>query len=310
MKLTILFCRNQNDQIDVALNSFISSRALSNPSKNLSAEGRELVNDVVDVVTQAKKLLLSKNEGNLLQDFIWQTSQFDASSISTPNAPLTKDEAKQHGDKAVEGLRTLGTLLITNGQFRKLRKSPHYTIRQSTAYGKLLISMCFVVSDASILFRDMAGDAATNAATKLRPSEDKLNQLDAPADDNTWHEAPNFSKENIRSQVQGALKRDPAADANNVANTAVEGARQPDNTLDFQTGAQAGKSAVSEKIAANISDEDREAAKDTAAEYRRRAREYLKKKVPQERRDQTVWRLKVRWSLPSPYLVSRWVRRN
>lgn len=155
------------------------------------------------------------------------------------------------------------------------------------------------MSDASILIRDMAGDAATNAATKLRPSEDKLNQIDAPAGDNTWHEAPNFSKENIKSQVQSAIKRNPGADANDVANTAVEGARQLDNTLDFQAGAQAGTGAVSDTINANISDEDREAAKTTAAEYRRQAIEYLKKKVPQERRDQTVWRLKVRWSLPT-----------
>ena len=83
---------------------------------------------MADVVTHAKKLLLSKNEGNLIQDFIWQTRQFDASTITTPNAPLTKEEAKQHGDKVVQGLRTLGTLLITNGQFRKLCKSSRCTI--------------------------------------------------------------------------------------------------------------------------------------------------------------------------------------
>ncbi|KAI0544317.1 hypothetical protein F4679DRAFT_565450 [Xylaria curta] len=257
-----------NEQIDVALNSFISSRALSNPSKRLSAEGRELVADFVDVVKQAQKLLLSKNEGNLLQDFIWQTQQFDPSSVSTPGAPLTKDEAKQHGDKALEGLRTLGTLLITNGQFRKL------------------------LSDATVLIRDMAGDAATNAATKVRPSEDKLNQIDMPADDNTWHDTPDFSKENVRSQIQGAYKGNPSADARDAANQALEGARQPDGSLDPLAGARAGKGVVSDTINANTSEEDRQAAKDTAAEYRRRAREYLNKKMPQERRDQTVWRLK------------------
>lgn len=155
------------------------------------------------------------------------------------------------------------------------------------------------MSDASILLRDMAGDAATNAATKLRPSEDKLRQIDMPADDNTWHEAPNFSKENIKSQMQGVLKRNPAEDANDVANTAVEGARQPDGAMDLQAGARADTGAVSDTINANISDEDREAAKTTAAEYRRQAREYLKKKVPEERREQTVWRLKVPWSFPT-----------
>lgn len=71
---------------------------------------------------QAKNLVLSKNDGNLLQDFIWQTQQFDPNRIDTPGAPLDKETAKQHGNDALEGLRTLGTLIITNGQFRKLCK--------------------------------------------------------------------------------------------------------------------------------------------------------------------------------------------
>jgi hypothetical protein len=121
----LTFLLLQNDQIDVALNSFLASRALANPSNKLSPEGRELVADVRDVVKQAKHLLLSKNEGNLLQDFIWQTQNFDPSAVPTPGAPLDKGTAKQHGDQALEGLRTLGTLLITNGQFRKLSKLQH-----------------------------------------------------------------------------------------------------------------------------------------------------------------------------------------
>jgi len=112
---------NQNDQIDVALNSFLASKALSSPSEKLSQEGKRLVEDVKEVVTQAKHLLLSKNDGNLLQDFIWQTQQFDSKAVSAPGAPVNKEQAQQHGNQALEGLRTLGTLIITNGQFRKLR---------------------------------------------------------------------------------------------------------------------------------------------------------------------------------------------
>ena len=58
----------QNDQIDVALNSFLASKALANPSQKLSAEGRALVADFRQVVEQAKLLLLSKNSANLTQD--------------------------------------------------------------------------------------------------------------------------------------------------------------------------------------------------------------------------------------------------
>lgn len=117
----MVLTRPQNDQIDVALNSFLESKALSNPSEKLSPEGKVLVGDVREVVNQAKRLLLSKNDGNLLQDFIWQTQQFDPKAVNVPGAPVSKDVAQQHGNQAMEGLRTLGTLIITNGQFRKLR---------------------------------------------------------------------------------------------------------------------------------------------------------------------------------------------
>lgn len=104
------------------MNTALKWQGLSQPDKRLSSEGQHLVHDLKDVIEQAKILLLTKNSGNLLQDFIWQTQQ-----ISKPNAniavPVDKDTAKQHGQEALEGLRTLGTLLITNGQFRKLCKS-------------------------------------------------------------------------------------------------------------------------------------------------------------------------------------------
>lgn len=111
-----------NKQIDVAMNSALASRPLSNPSKKLSTEGQKLVGDLREVVEQAKLLLLTKNEGNLLQDFIWQTQQINGANAGTPNAPIDKDTAKQHGNEALDGLRTLGTLILSNGQFRKLCK--------------------------------------------------------------------------------------------------------------------------------------------------------------------------------------------
>lgn len=79
-----------------------------------------MVADFREVVTQAKYLLLEKNEGNLLQDFIWQSQKIEGGNSGTLSAPVDKETAKQHGNEALEGLRTLGTLIISNGQFRKL----------------------------------------------------------------------------------------------------------------------------------------------------------------------------------------------
>lgn len=78
------------------------------------------MSDLRDVIEQAKILLLTKNEGNLLQDFIWQTGQISGGNTKLPGAPIDKGTAQQHGNQALDGLRTLGTLLISNGQFRKL----------------------------------------------------------------------------------------------------------------------------------------------------------------------------------------------
>lgn len=112
-----------NKQIDVALNSTVASKPLASPSKKLSSDGQKLVGDLKEVIEAAKILLLTKNDGNLLQDFIWQTQQISGGDAKAPNAPVDKVTARQHGNEALEGLRTLGTLLISNGQFRKLRKS-------------------------------------------------------------------------------------------------------------------------------------------------------------------------------------------
>ncbi|KAK1722223.1 hypothetical protein BDP67DRAFT_485042 [Colletotrichum lupini] len=277
-----------NDQIDVALNSFLASKALSNPPEKLSPEGRALIADAREVVIQAKNLLLSKNQGNLIQDFIWQTVQFDPKAVDVPGAPVNNEVAQQHGDKALEGLRTLGTLLITNGQFRKLLK------------------------DATVLIRDMAGDAATNAAQRVRPSGEALQDIDRPAEDNTWHDAPDFSKENFKKQAQGVYKGSPADDAREVlaagtqaahpngsqnphdlAATAARDQQQGTNSgVNAQSGINAARDVIQKKYNENVDGETKEQARQRKEEYLRRSKEYFNKKMPQERKDQTIWRLK------------------
>jgi hypothetical protein len=102
------------------MNTALGWGPLNQPSKKLSDEGRVLVADLRDVIEKAKILLLTKNQGNLIQDFIWQTQGIGTGDATKPNLPIEKESAKQQGQEALEGLRTLGTLMITNGQFRKL----------------------------------------------------------------------------------------------------------------------------------------------------------------------------------------------
>lgn len=272
-----------NQQIDVALNSILASKGLTSPSKKLSSDGHKLVADLREAIEQAKLLVLTKNDGNLLQDFIWQTQQISAGNAKTPNAPVDKDTAKQHGNEALDGLRTLGTLIISNGQFRKL------------------------LSDATILLRDIAGDAATKTANKVNPSEEQLSQIDRPADDNTWHDVPDMSKGNLQGQLKQNLpfgKKDAQKVAGDVSQaTHPEGSRDPadvaqvgaqegrqgtEQGVDAQAGVGTAKQAVSE----NIPEEDKQRAREVRDRQRERLNNYLRGKMPQERREQAIWRLK------------------
>src|SRR5450432_4049676 len=92
-----------------------------------------------------------------------------------------------------------------------------------------------LLKDATILLRDMAGDAAQKAADKVNPSQEDLAQIDRPAEDNTWHDVPDMSASNIKNQVKETFNkntpvsrqdlRDAAGDASETAHP--DGLRDP-----------------------------------------------------------------------------------
>lgn len=106
-----------NRQIDVALTSFLNHNKLQNPDSNLSSEGRVILEDFRNVVEEARRLLLLKNHDHAIQEFIWNATQLGHSGVpaNTPGAPVDKDAARGDGQRGVEGLKTLGQLIITNG---------------------------------------------------------------------------------------------------------------------------------------------------------------------------------------------------
>lgn len=161
----------------------------------------------------------------------------------------------------------------------------------------------------------MAGDAATNAAARVRPSDEQLRQVDEPAQDNVWHEAPNFSKENFKQQAKGFYSGNPKEDVKDTAaagiNAAVPqqgqqgtytqvtdgpstlaGAREVGQNTNPQAGKDAAKQALEAKLDDKVDPETKQNILERNEEYRRRAREYFDKKMPRERKDQIIWRLK------------------
>lgn len=164
-----------------------------------------------------------------------------------------------------------------------------------------------IVSDATILLRDIAGDAATKTANKVNPSEDQLSQIDHPAEDNVWHDKPDLSRDNLKNQARSKMPigkkdvQDAAGDATQEAHPS--GSRDPteaadlaardqqqgtDSGVDAASGAKAGGRALKDKVSDGTDDDQKQKAR----EYRERTNEYFKNKLPKERREQIVYRLK------------------
>ena len=290
IELTIIGKFPTNKQIDVALTSAVESKMLANPSTQLSEEGRELVKDLRDVIDSAKWLWLKKNYNEELQNFLYHTIQTSTTPDSTNiNVPVSKDQAQQHGQDVLNGLRTLGRLLITNGQFRKL------------------------LEDITLLGRDMAADGANKVTSKLRPDQDRLDRIDEPAPDHQWHETPpslGELKDQAKSKFQGAsgqaqddanaVKQDAArgatgqSDAETAARRAAdEHANQTSRSdVDQQAGGSAGLQSAKDRISEKIPDEHKQKAQEVKESNKQQAKDYFKQKVPQERRDQAIFRLK------------------
>lgn len=136
-------------------------------------------------------------------------------------------------------------------------------------------------------------------------------RIDRPADDNTWHDVPDLSAGNLKAQAKQALNKntplskqdvkDASADTTQTAHP--DGSRDPRDAadvavrdgqngiksgLDVTGGLQAGASSLANKIP----DEHKERAKDVARNTNAQTKSYLASKMPPERRDQTIWRLK------------------
>ena len=168
------------------------------------------------------------------------------------------------------------------------------------------------MSDATILLRDIAGDAAQKTATHINPSEDALNQIDAPAEDNTWHDVPNLSPAQLKAQAQAKFNQNKPFSRGDLQNAAGDasgaaaGTRDPAEAgavaqdqgadgLDAGAGAGAAAGNLRDTASANVPDETKDKARDLknrTGDYKNRTKGYLTDKLPKERRDQTIYRLK------------------
>ena len=164
------------------------------------------------------------------------------------------------------------------------------------------------MNDATILLRDIAGDAAQSAASRVNPSEDQLNQIDHAAADNTWHDVPDLSRDNLKGQLKGKYNQQKPFgkdDLKQAGNTAQDTANQrsnevngvadsegnvdPDATRDVAANsADNAQAQLRQKASENVPDETKEKGNKAIG----KSKNYISNKMPKERREQTIWRLK------------------
>jgi hypothetical protein len=164
-----------NEQIDHAL-QYVLDHSLINTDK-LSSEGKKLAHDTQDIIETLRALVQEKNADELFQQFVWHTREVDkegmkgAVKVNVPEG-VEKDkvsEDQQRGlstscprlsiltiTQAVQHLRTLLSIVLTNSEVRKL------------------------LSDFSTIGRDLLSITAQKAATLIAPDAETLAKVNEP----------------------------------------------------------------------------------------------------------------------------------
>lgn len=155
------------EQTIVNLRTILASDVLNAENPDLSDSGRRLVRYSRQWIMQFIDLLRHKNDGDLLQDAIWFLTKsrvsFDVGDV-TRRARNTK--AKADAAATYESFRTVGSLLLTNSDFRIFLNDLNIVGRE--------------------VFRDSAfalSHVAEEAGKKVEPSQEQQKALTQEGDD-------------------------------------------------------------------------------------------------------------------------------
>ncbi|WQF75415.1 Putative bactericidal permeability-increasing protein, alpha/beta domain superfamily [Colletotrichum destructivum] len=108
-----------NEQLIINLRTLLSADILNPDTPDLSDAGRALVLNVKLLIKQLIELLLHKNDKDQIQDFVWYLTKarlsVDAYDIG---ARASKAKARADTVAAYKSLQTVGSLILTNKDFR------------------------------------------------------------------------------------------------------------------------------------------------------------------------------------------------
>ncbi|KAJ7689809.1 hypothetical protein B0H17DRAFT_602201 [Mycena rosella] len=227
----------------------------------LSSEGRKLTDDLRDIINSFSALVKEKNNGEILQRFVWATRGFDTSNLQL--AEGDKEKGQQHVDKgkrdaqqAAHHLRTLLSIVLTNGEMRKL------------------------LTDAGTVGRDLLSKGAAKAAEAVAPHPEQLQRADDAAPHDHFVDDDPLARLQAK-KADGTLE--PSASAPSISDDSDSSdSDEPSSSTDKKEKAKKGKKTLLGRIKA-LHSSNKPALEDAQAWL---SDEFF----PEERRDQWIWR--------------------
>ncbi|KAH8727969.1 hypothetical protein GQ44DRAFT_81716 [Phaeosphaeriaceae sp. PMI808] len=157
-----------NEQTVINLRSVLSADILNPDNPELSDSGRLLVKYTKQWLHQFIDLLQHKNSHDQIQDFIWYLTQARISvDVEDIARRTTRSKAKADATAAYQSLQTVGSLLLTNSDFRIFLSDLNTVGRE--------------------VFKDSAfalSNVAEEAGKRIEPSQSEQKALKEPGGEN------------------------------------------------------------------------------------------------------------------------------
>ncbi|KIX01483.1 uncharacterized protein Z518_09209 [Rhinocladiella mackenziei CBS 650.93] len=175
-----------NEQTILHLRTLLASDLLNPNNKELTESGRTLIRNCRTWLKLFIELLKNKNSQDQIQDFIWYITKSRISlDVNDISHSASKVQARADAQAAYESFRTVGSLLLTNSDFRLF-------VNDVAAIGReVLADTAFSLSSA-----------AEKAGKQLEPSEQEQKAVVKPGAD----EDGIPSKQDLQSNAEDVAK--------------------------------------------------------------------------------------------------------
>lgn len=194
------------EQVIINLRTFLSSDVLNKDNPDLSPSGRRLIIQTRQWLQQFMDLLQHKNSEDQIQDLAWFLSKSKISvDVDDLTARAQKSKAKADTIAAYQSLQTVGSLMLTNSDFR-------------TFLGDLNVVGREVFKDTAFA----VSNAAEEVGKEIEPSEADKKTVAKPGAD-AGKKAP--TQEELTTEVTDLSKvvANGSADVAKTATDSVEG---------------------------------------------------------------------------------------